>query len=106
MTICSPLSAMHTDGPSTMRNFGREGSSTVVFVEAVSSRAAQWTKPVDLALYEFADPLSVAHARNDRVLVGLLDGAVLEIPADTSPDDLRFAINRGDRRRLFEHDQP
>jgi hypothetical protein len=106
MTICSPLSAMHTDGPSTMRNFGGEGSSTVVFVEAVASRAAQWTKPVDLGLYEFADPLSVAHARNDRVLVGLLGPTVLEIPADTSPDDWRFAINRGDRRRLFEHDQP
>jgi hypothetical protein len=74
----------------------------VVFVEAVSSRATEWTKPADLHLHELADAASIVRVRNKKILVGLLDGRALQIPADTSSEDWRLAVNRGDGRQVFE----
>ena len=59
----------------------------MVFLEAAPSRGTEWTIPVDLALHEFADLTSVVHVRGHKVLVGLLNGEVLNVPADTSCDD-------------------
>ena len=100
-TVSSPLSAMPTIGTTDLRSLGTDAQFTILFVEAVASRAAEWTKPVDLQLYEFTDPLSVVRSRNGKILVGLIDGRTLQIPVDTSSDDWRYAVNRGDSIRTL-----
>ncbi len=104
--VFSHLSVTGSGGVPTLR-LGRAGlSSVVLFVEAIPARAVQWSKPVDLALHDFADPSAVVHARSGKVLVGLRGGKILNIPAHLSPDDWRSAIHRGDLRPLIEHNQP
>ncbi len=98
LTISSPVSVLPTNGVSNSKTFSGEILATVIFAEAAPSRATEWTKPTDLELYEFTEPVSLVHSRDGKVLVGLLSGQTLLIPADTPPDDWRYAVNYGDGR--------
>ncbi len=100
LTIASPRSAIRTDRALSMRDISDGADSTVVFVEAVSDRAAPWTQPADLALYDLAQPLDALRSRKKRVLVGVLSGMVITLPAACTRETWRHAIEDGDRKAL------
>jgi hypothetical protein len=101
-TVVSPRSVLRTDRAVTLRGIADGTVSTVVFVEAVSDRAIPWTQPVDLALYDLADPLKALRSREGRILAGFLDGTANTIPASASRVTWRQAIEDGDRTTLRE----
>lgn len=98
VTVSSPLSGIRFDRAVRTESMTAEHAPILLFVETLSKRSVEWTRPEDLRLRDLSNPAESLRSHEARVLAGLYPPRVESIPATVSRDGWRSAVEIGDHR--------